>query len=252
MSRSGDAHDNIPREGRGARRPPRRRGPTRWLIVTPLVGLAVVIAGVVALEASAPVVDPGDRFEVEVPPLGLPDETSCLRRTDDDGAADVRDEFRSGDRVSSTQVHLCPAAFDEREVTYVGEVVGELLPREGGVWAQVNDDRYALDVGPLVGHRERAGFNTGLAVWLPDGLHEDIEAPGRPGRRGDVIKVRGELLRTDPDDGGGTTVRAVQLEVLADAVEIDEPLHVPQAIAAGLLMLGAAGTLVWSRRARRH
>jgi hypothetical protein len=252
MSRSGSDHDDLPRRRRWEPRPPRRRGPTRWLIVTPLVGLAVVIAGVWALEAAAPVVDPGDQFEVEVPPLGLPDETECLRRADDDGAADVRAEFRSGERVSSTQVHLCPAAFDEREVTYVGEVVGELLPREGGVWAWVNDDDYALRTGPLVGHRERAGFNTGLAVWLPDGLHEEIDAPGRPGRRGDVIKVRGELLRTDPDDGGGTTIRAEQLDVLAEAVEIDDPLHVPQAIAAGLLTLGAAATLVWSRRARRR
>ena len=252
MSRSERHHDDHPRRARGEQRPPRRRGPTRWLIVTPLVGLAVVIAGVWALEASAPVVDPGEEFEVEVPPLGLPDETECLRRTDDDGADDVRSGFRSGERVNSTQVHLCPAAFDEREVTYVGEVVGELLPREGGVWAQVNDDQYALDVGPLVGHRERVGFNTGLAVWLPDGLHEDIEAPGRPGRRGEVIQVRGELLRTDPDDGGGTTIRAEQLEVLADPVEIDDPLHVPQAIAAGLLTLGAAATLLWSRRVKRR
>ena len=252
MSRSGDAHDNRPREGRGAQRPPRRRGPTRWLIVTPLVGLAVVIAGVVALEASAPVVAPPEELSVDVPPLGLEDETECVRRADDDGAGDVREDFRDGERVSSTQVILCPAAFDGREVTYVGEVVGELLPREGGVWAQVNDDAYALEVGPLVGHRERAGFNTGLAVWLPDGLHEEIEAPGRPGRRGDVIQVRGELLRTDPDDGGGTTVRAEQLEVLANPVEVDDPLHVPQAIAAGLLLLGAAGTLVWSRRVRRR
>ena len=231
---------------------PRRRGPTRWLIVTPLVGLALVVGGVVALEASAPVVDPGDDFVVDVPPLGLEDETECVRRTDDDGADDVREDFRDGERVSSTQVILCPAAFDGREVTYVGEVVGELLPRDGGVWAQVNDDAYALQIGPLVGHRERAGFNTGLAVWIPDGLHEDIEAPGRPGRRGDVIKVRGELLRTDPADGGGTTVRAEQLEVIADAVEVDDPLHVPQAIAAGVLTLGAAATLVWSRRVRRR
>lgn len=251
MSRTEHPHGERPHRDRPGGQP-RRRGPTRWLILTPLVGLALVIAGVVALEASAPVVDPGDAYEIELPPLGVPDETECLRRTDDDGAEEVRGEFRSGERVQSSQVHLCPAAFDEREVTYVGEVVGELLPRRGGAWAWVNDDAYALQIGPLVGHRERTGFNTGLAVWLPDGLHEEIGDVGRPGRRGDVIQVEGELLRTDPEDGGGTTIRAEHIEVLAEAVEVDAPLHVPQAVAAALLAVAAVVTLVWSRRTRRR
>ena len=247
--RPGDEHGRGPaRRGR----PPSRRGPTRWLLVTPLIGLLVVIVGVIALEASAPQVEPDDSLRVEVPPLGLEDETECVRRADAEFAQEVREDFSDGARVSSTQVNLCPAAFDDREVTYVGEVVGELLPREGGAWAWVNDDRYALEVGPLVGHRERAGFNTGLAVWLPDGLHEEVAEVGRPGRRGDVIQVRGTLLRTDPDDGGGTTVRAEHLDVLAEAVEIDDPLHVPQVIAAVVLALGAVVTLVWSRRVRRR
>ena len=240
------------RARRRAQQPRSRRGPTRWLLITPLVALAVVIAGVVALEATAPRIEPDAAMRVEVPPLALEDETECVRRADADYADEVRESFRDGERVSSTQVTLCPAAFDDRDVTYVGEVVGELLPREGGVWAWVNDDRYALEVGPLVGHRERAGFNTGLAVWIPDGLHEEIGEVGRAGRRGDVIEVRGTLLRADPEDGGGTTVRAEHLEVLVDAVEIDDPLHVPQTIAAIVLALGAAAAVAWSRAVRRR
>lgn len=247
-----DRRDAHPRRRGGDDRAPRRRGPTRWLLITPLVGLAVVVAGVVALEAAAPEVGPAEELAVEVPPLGLEDETECVRRSDDTHADDVREEFRDGQRVSADQIYLCPAAFDEREVLYVGEVVGELLPRDGGAWAQVNDDRYALEVGPLVGHSERAGANTGLSVWLPDGLHEEVEHAGRPGRRGDVIEVRGTLLRTDPDDGGGIVLRAEHLRVVADAVEVDDPLHVPQAIAAGVLALGALTALVWSRRVRRR
>lgn len=252
MSRGPDEHGRRGRRRGDGGQAPRRRGPTRWLLITPLVGLALVIGGVVALEAMTPEPGPGADMRVEVPPLGLEDETECVRRTDETGADDVREDYRDGDRVSATQIHLCPAAFDGREVLYVGEVVGELLPRDGGVWAQVNDDPYALEVGPLVGHTQRAGFNTGLAVWLPDGLHEDIEEMGRAGRRGDVIEVRGTLLRADPDDGGGITVRAEQVQVVADAVEVDEPLHVPQAVAAGVLALVAMATLLWSRRVRQR
>jgi hypothetical protein len=67
-------------------------------------------------------------------------------------------------------VTSCPAAYDGHRVTYVGELVGDLLRREGGAWVLVNDDDYALRVGPLPAHPELRGTNSGLSVWLPDPL----------------------------------------------------------------------------------
>lgn len=234
-------------------KPAPRRDRTRWLLVASVVGLAIIVAGVAGLEAIHPQ-QIGDRSGLRVPgvpPLAIDEERACTRRADDTTSEDLRVEFPEGGRVSSTQVFQCPAAFDALPVTFVGEVVGELLPRRGGVWAQINDDDYALRVGPLVGHRERSGFNTGMSVWLPDGLHDRIEAPGRAGRRGDVVLVRGMLLRTDPDDGGGTTIRADELEVLAPPVEVEAPLHVPQVIVAAVLAALAVAALLWSRRVRQ-
>jgi hypothetical protein len=149
-------------------------------------------------------------------------------------------------------VFLCPSAYDGMEVTYVGEVVGELLPRRGGAWAQVNDDDYALVTGPLVGHRERAGFNTGLSVWLEEPLADRITSPGRPALRGDVVLLRGTILRADPDDGGGITLRATELETLAPPLEIDPPLHVLQVVVAGVLSVLALIATVWARQVRRR
>ncbi len=232
--------------------PTRRRGHTRWILVVTVVGLALIVAGVTALEAIAPEADRPDLAVAGIPPLALDEDRACTRRADDTVADDVREEFASGGRVSSTQVYLCPSAFDRVEVTYVGEVVGEVLRRRGGAWAQVNDDAYALELGPLVGHREHAGFNTGMSVWLPDGLHEDIEEVGRPGRRGDVILVRGMLLRADPDDGGGITIRAHELELLAASVDVEAPLHVVQAGVAALLAILAIAAVGWSRRVRQR
>lgn len=231
---------------------PRRRGRTRWYLVTPLIGLAIIVAGVVWLESLAPEVDTVDRRVEGVPPLAMPDERACTRQTGEGVAEELRDAFPQAGRIASTQVHLCPRAFDGLTVTYVGEVIGEVLPRRGGAWVQVNDDIYALEVGPLVGHREQDGFNTGMSVWLPDGLHQQIEAAGRPGRRGDVILVRGTLHQADPDDGGGITVRAEELEVLAETIEIDDPLHVPQLIVAIVLAIAALATVAWSRRTARR
>lgn len=232
--------------------PPRRRGRTRWLLITPLVGLTVIVLGVVALEALAPQVETPDLIVEDLPPLVLEDGRACTRRTDDTTADEIRAQVLPGARVSSTQVFRCPAAYDGLEVSYAGEVIGEVLTRDGGAWAQVNDDIYALRVGPLVGHRERDGFNTGLSVWLPDGLHEQVEQVGRPGRRGDVILIRGTLLRTDPDDGAGLTIRAEELEVVAPSVVIEDPLHVPQLIAAIVLALLAVAAITWSRVVARR
>lgn len=242
--------------GPGRRRPshipPRRRGRTRWLLITPVLGLAAILTGVVALQALAPVVEEPDTEVAGVPGLADPEVRSCARGADDQTARDLREAFPAGGRISSTQVFACPSAYDGLRVTYVGEVVGELLPRDGGAWAQVNDDPYALEVGPLVGHRERRGSNTGMSVWLPDEFAERIAAPGRPERRGDVIQLEGTLLRTDPHDGGGITIRADGFETLAEPLAIEDPLHVPQLVAAVLLALLALVAVFWSRRAQQR
>lgn len=231
---------------------PRRRGRTRWLLIAPLVGLAAIIAGTIALEAAAPEVDIEDRSVDGLPPIALEATSTCTRRDDDTTAEDIRDRFPATGRITSAQVYRCPRAFDGLTVTYAGEVVGEVLERSGGAFAQVNDDAYALEVGPLVGHRELHGFNGGLSVWLPDGLHERIEEVGRPGRRGDVILIQGTLLRADPDDGGGVTLRAEELEVVAPSIAIEDPLHVPQLIAAIVLGVLAIAAMVWSRIVARR
>lgn len=226
----------------------RRREPTRWLVLGGVLALALIGVGAEAMLRAAPIVERAADLRVEdLPPLAIAGVTMCTRRQDDPTAEELRAQMTPDGRIGSEQVMACPSAFDQLRVTYAGEVVGELLPRRGGAWAQINDDDYALRVGPISGHRELRGFNTGLAVWLPDGLHEQIDGLGRPGQRGDVVLLTGRLLRADPADGGGITLRADRLEVLAPAVEVPPPLHVPQAIVAGVLALAAAlaGVRAW-------
>lgn len=243
----------------------RSRPPTRRLLVGAVAVLVLLLAGVVWLESLHPQLDPSGNAVQGVPPLALDDEPTCRRFVDEAPIDDIRQRlesqaaierveegFPSGGRISSTQVYLCPSAYDGKEVTYVGEVVGELLPRRGGAWAQVNDDEYALVTGPVVGHRERAGFNTGLSVWLEGDLADRIAAPGRPALRGDVVLLRGTILRADPDDGGGITLRATELETLAGPLQLEAPLHTLQAVIAVVLSLLAAGASLWAWQVRRR
>jgi hypothetical protein len=151
-------------------------------------------------------------------------------------------------RAVSGEVLACPVAFDGRLVTYVGEVVGDVLRRDGGSWLLVNDDAYALVTGPLGGSVAPSGLNSGLAVWVPSPLDQRVDTPGRSGLRGDVIEVTGVVLRADPADGGGLTIRASELDVVAGAVAVETPVHWRQVGAAGVLAIAALALAYRDRR----
>jgi hypothetical protein len=224
-----------------------RTGAKRHLVV-PAVLLTLTLALVIRVgdAADAPR-DPGAEVQ-EVPAPLAADDLACRRE------AEERDLSRpplvtAGQRVTSGLVTSCPTLFDGRSVTYVGELVGDLLHRRGGAWVQVNDDDYALVHGPLPAHREHAGTNSSLAVWLPDDTLGQVTGLGRPGLRGDVVRIEGMIVRTDPEDGGGLTLRARRLQVLRPSEAIEEPFDAGRAaLALGSFLL--AGILWVHRRTR--
>lgn len=179
----------------------------------------------------------------ELPEVPL-EEVEALRASCETPTADV-----PGRLISSSVAVECPAVFDEAPVVVVGEVVGDVIHRAGGSWIQLNDDPYALEVGPLPITGAQAGTSAGLAVWLPDPLDDDLSA-GRSDRRGDVLVVRGTFLRTDDGDGGGTSVRADGVRLLAPAVTRSEAVA-PRAVLV-TLALAAAAAAAWTRRGARR
>ena len=219
----------------------------RWTTLVATGLLLAAIAGVMVwLRATAPtsptetaVVLPGDDA-----PL------SCDEIEGGRGAALPQADEPIG-RAVSGEVLACPYAFDGRLVTYVGEVVGDVLARDGGSWLLVNDDPYALEHGPLTAGGTPAGSNSGLTVWLPDPLDELADEPGRADVRGDVLEVTGRVHRTDPADGGGLTIRASDARVVAEAVMVETPVHWRQVAVAGVLAALALVTL-WRERQRRE
>jgi hypothetical protein len=227
---------------------------TRWPLLAVVILLGLLLAMTSALARSAPTA-PLDARAVpvlsELPEPVLDEPVRCSRADERAGIEDLRQQVRTDGRITSDIVFACPRLLDGRRVVYIGEVVGDVLRRSGGAWVQVNDDAYALETGPLGPHRDTRGFNSGLAVWLPDGLHEQLGAPGRHGRRGDIVRIDGVLRRADPADGGGITVRAERLEVLAASTPVSEPLNLPLVLAAGTAALLALGSWGWDRRRSR-
>jgi hypothetical protein len=221
-----------------------------------VVWLAAVIVGLVGLAAATSWLrDATDRpasavpaIEGTGPGIGPEDVPGCRPRG---RTADVATVMPPTGRMRSVTIRACPAALDGVTVTFVGEVVGDVLRRPGGAWVLVNDDPYALAVGPLPAHRTFAGANEGLAVWVPDAAVGLLGDPGRAGRRGTVIEVVGTVVRTDPEDGGGLTLRAATVRVVAPAVPVDGPSDRPRAIAAAALLgLAASLRLLRSRTGR--
>ena len=206
-----------------------------------LVGLLAVL--VVWLRATAPA--PTTDTSVQVP---TGDPLTCEELESEVPAG--RSGGEAVGQVASGAVLSCPAEFDALLVTYVGEVVGDVLARDGGSWLLVNDDRYALQDGPLTAGGTPSGTNSGLTVWLPDPLDELADQPGRAGVRGDVLEITGRVHRADPADGGGLTIRAEDASVLAEAVTIDDPVHWRQVGAAAVLAVLALAML-WREREQR-
>ncbi len=216
------------------------------------VAVVIVIAVIVTiriLRDSAP--------QARLPHVGTaapdsddPDIVTCERTLPDaEETQQAIDQVEPVGLISSTEVLECPDAFDQQVVVYVGEVIGDVLNRDGGAWLLVNDDDYALEVGPLRGHGDYRGGNSGLAVWLPAPL-PDLE-PGRGDVRGTVIQVRGRIHRSDAADGGGLTLRALSADtvsILREAQDLDRPVHRAQAVAAVLFALLAAGITLQARR----
>ena len=245
-----DERERRPSDGDRVRAADRRR--VRWPVLGVVIVLGLLLTLTTLLERSAPrTASSAPAVEGLAGPL-LDAPVRCTRADGSQRIEELRSRLRADGRLTSAIATACPRLLDGRTVVYVGEVVGDVLRRDGGAWLLVNDDAYALEVGPFGAHRERRGFNGGLAVWVPDGLHERLGEPGRHGRRGDVVRVEGTFLRTDPDDGGGMTVRADALEVLAPSVTTEEPLDRPLVAAATVAALVAMLAWWWERRRARE
>jgi hypothetical protein len=222
--------------------------PAKRLLILPTLLLVALVAGLHQVDALHPrPLDPALHVEAEE----VAARPVRCERTDPASVTRAAPSVTEG-RVSSALVLACPEAYDGLRVRYVGELIGDVLHRDGGAWVLVNDDDYALEVGPLPGHRDLRGTNTGLTVWFPDPLLDVVTGLGRPNLRGDVVEVTGVVVRADPTDGEGLALRADALRLVAPARAVHEPLDLPQlwfALGASLL---AAGLWIVRRRAERR
>ncbi|MBW3662061.1 MAG: hypothetical protein KY469_03090 [Actinobacteria bacterium] len=225
-----------------------------WLSTTAFLILALAVGeGIHQLRLAAPAAG----LEFITPGSSSPDDPTdaaitCRRRTSGDPTTPEGAVVALPDRpVRSSEVVNCPEVFDGHTIEYIGEVVGDVLRRDDGAWLLVNDDAYALESGPLPAHRDYHGTNTGLTVWVGTEIADVIEMTGGPGRRGDVFHFRGPILRVDPADGGGLTLRAREAELVSRGTDVPLRTHGAQTAVAIVAAAVALTTTIAERvRAR--
>jgi len=131
----------------------RDRRRVRWPVLATAVLLLVLLALTTTLERIAPRVDGVAPAVEQLPPPLLDAPVRCSRADDAERLDRLRATLDPDGRLTAAIATACPRLLDGREVLYIGEVVGDVLRREGGAWAQINDDPYALEVGPFGPHR---------------------------------------------------------------------------------------------------
>ncbi len=242
----------------------RRRPVRRWRV---LAGAAMALAALAAIIALA-----------ETLRHPLPSGGPVVAERPEDPAADPRTEVvcpepapredagRDGPAltaepepvtVTSTELYDCPASWDGRLIAYEGEAIGGVLTRGDGAWVQVNDDVYAEAAGPLPAHRDYRGGNSGIGVFVPPTLAEEIDAVGGPQQRGDRIAVEGRFHRVDATSGEVAIIRAEHGAVVAGGEPfVDERLPDRERAAAllaalALALVAAERWQAWRRRRAR-
>ncbi|MDO8846907.1 MAG: hypothetical protein Q7W51_00765 [Coriobacteriia bacterium] len=142
-----------------------------------------------------------------------------------------------------------PKEHDGTEVTFTGEVIGEAMVRGDNAWLHINDDAYYLE--NVEEGAQLGGYNSGMAVWLPAALVEDIEYYGDYKHEGDIVQVTGTFNAACPEHGGDLEIHATSLTVVQTGREVvDEIRPAKVAWAAGLALLALGLYLVnrlWQR-----
>jgi hypothetical protein len=160
----------------------------------------------------------------------------------------------SPNEASSAKLVEEPKKYDGDTIDFAGEVIGESMKRGDYAWLHMNDDAYYVknvEEGAQLG-----GYNSGMAIWLPAKLAEEITYFGDYKHEGDIIEVTGTFNAACGEHGGDMDIHATSLKVLEVGHSVVDPVHPGKvAWAVGLSLLAAllfAVTRFQNHPARLH
>lgn len=105
--------------------------------------------------------------------------------------------FAQSEEVSSTELIENAAYWDKKQITYTGEVIGDILVRGDYAWINISD-----------------GENT-MSCYLSAENTKAIENLGRYGVQGDVVCVQGTFYRASAAHGGDMDIDGSSLKLIS-------------------------------------
>ena len=139
--------------------------------------------------------------------------------------------------------------WNGKTVTFHGEAIGEVMIRGDYAWVHLNDDAYMeknVEEGAKL-----AGYNSGMAVWVPAALTKTVDTYGDYKHEGSIVEITGTFNAACKEHGGDMDIHATSLKVLRVGHVVDDPVPAwKAALAAGLMLL--AGGLYWLERRTRN
>ena len=127
--------------------------------------------------------------------------------------------------VSSTELIKDAKQYDDKLVVYAGEVIGDVMPRGGNAWVNINDG------------------NNALGIWMSASLAKEINYKGNYKSLGDSLEITGVFHRSCLEHGGDLDIHAQSLRKLASGRMVNQRLNSGKRNLS-LVLLGAL-LIIW-------
>ncbi|MCM8787242.1 MAG: DNA-binding protein [Candidatus Omnitrophica bacterium] len=110
--------------------------------------------------------------------------------------------------ISSTELLNNATDYDNKVITYEGEVIGDILKRGNYSWINIDDNNFTI------------------GVWVETSLIKDITFTGNYKTEGDQIEVRGIFHKNCSQHGGDLDIHANEIRIIKKGRIRDFPLQI--------------------------
>lgn len=144
-------------------------------------------------------------------------------------AACLAEDVGSNDLIENAQT------YDGRQISYSGEVIGDILGAGDYEWLNVSDGANAI------------------GVWIRRDLAHEVKFAGRYAWHGDTIRITGTFHRACPDHGGDFDIHAESIELIRHGHLVDRVIaRWKPPVATFLAILSSASMVLGFIRLKRR
>lgn len=138
--------------------------------------------------------------------------------------------------VSSTELIEKAKEYDNKEVEYQGEAVGDVMARGEFAWVNLNDGV------------------TAIGIWgKKDLITEVVNCKGNYNCKGDILQVKGVFHRACPQHGGDLDIHMYEIAKLKEGFLISHPVNFSKvAKAFSLAIVALALSVLCALKAKKR